>query len=68
MIRNILFLCVETNKFMLLFAAGGENLALYLKSALEDKEKGNAYPFIIYDKLKGAYAGGHEKHRLYGRR
>ena len=36
---------------------GGENLALYLKSALEDKEKGNDYPFIIYDKLKDAYAG-----------
>ena len=38
-------------------AAGEENLSLYIDAALGDKDKGTAHPFIVYDKLKGAYAG-----------
>ena len=38
-------------------AAGEENLSLYIDAALRDKDKGTAHPFIVYDKLKGAYAG-----------
>ncbi|AMQ01737.1 GCN5 family acetyltransferase [Pedobacter cryoconitis] len=34
-----------------------ENLTGYLQAAMEDKEKGNAYPFIIFDKLTNSYAG-----------
>lgn len=34
-----------------------ENLTGYLRAAIEDKEKGNSYPFIIFDKLTNSYAG-----------
>jgi len=43
--------------FSLQGAAGAENLLKYIKSALEDKEKGTSYPFIVYDKLTERYAG-----------
>ncbi len=43
--------------FSLLSAAGSENLTLYIKTALEEREKGLSYPFIIYDKLTKTYAG-----------
>ena len=34
-----------------------ESLTAYLQAAMEDKEKGNSYPFIIFDKLTNSYAG-----------
>lgn len=34
-----------------------ENLTAYLQAAMEDKEKGNSYSFIIFDKLTNSYAG-----------
>ncbi|MBT8263313.1 MAG: GNAT family N-acetyltransferase [Bacteroidia bacterium] len=38
-------------------AAGEENLKAYIDHALQQKEKGNSYPFIVWDKQIGAYAG-----------
>lgn len=43
--------------FSLVSAAGSENLAQYIKSALDDRKKGISYPFIVYDKLTKTYAG-----------
>ncbi|MBB6500715.1 GNAT family N-acetyltransferase [Pedobacter cryoconitis] len=43
--------------FSLVSAAGSENLTQYIKTALEDRAKGTAYPFIVYDKLTNSYAG-----------
>ncbi|MGC8750139.1 GNAT family N-acetyltransferase [Hydrotalea sp.] len=38
-------------------AAGETNLQLYIGKALKDKSAGNAYPFIVYDKIMQEYAG-----------
>jgi len=38
-------------------AAGETNLQLYIDKALKDKTEGNAYPFIVYDKIMQEYAG-----------
>jgi RimJ/RimL family protein N-acetyltransferase len=38
-------------------AAGEANLQLYIDKALTDKSAGNAYPFIVYDKIMQEYAG-----------
>ncbi|WP_111293141.1 GNAT family N-acetyltransferase [Hydrotalea sandarakina] len=38
-------------------AAGEANLQLYMDKALKDKSEGNAYPFIVYDKIMQEYAG-----------
>jgi len=43
--------------FSLLGAAGAENLTKYISSALQDREKGTSYPFIVYDKRTNSYAG-----------
>jgi RimJ/RimL family protein N-acetyltransferase len=43
--------------FSLQGAAGAENLTKYISLALQDKEKGTSYPFIVYDKLTNSYAG-----------
>ena len=36
---------------------GEDNLDAYLNAAFEQQRIGTAYPFIVYDKLKEAYAG-----------
>ncbi|KIO78202.1 GCN5 family acetyltransferase [Pedobacter lusitanus] len=47
----------EIWRYSSLGAAGAENLTTYIQTAVNDREKGNAYPFIIYDKLADSYAG-----------
>lgn len=34
-----------------------ESLTAYIKAAMDDREKGNSYPFIIFDKQTNSYAG-----------
>ncbi|MBB6274250.1 RimJ/RimL family protein N-acetyltransferase [Pedobacter cryoconitis] len=43
--------------FSLQGAAGAENLRKYIDMAIQDREKGISYPFIVYDKLADSYAG-----------
>jgi len=43
--------------YSLLSADGEENMRAYLAAAFANKEKGLSYPFLVYDKLKGEYAG-----------
>lgn len=43
--------------YSLLPADGSENLKTYINSALETKNTGSAYPFIVWDKSKNKYAG-----------
>jgi RimJ/RimL family protein N-acetyltransferase len=38
-------------------AIGPQGLATYLRTALEARAKGTEYPFIVFDKRTGAYAG-----------
>jgi len=47
----------ELWKYSLQTAAGSDNLTQYLESAVKGRESGQAYPFIIYDKQRAAYAG-----------
>jgi RimJ/RimL family protein N-acetyltransferase len=44
-------------QYSLQTAAGFDNLTQYLASAVQGRESGQAYPFIIYDKQRNAYAG-----------
>jgi N-acetyltransferase len=44
-------------KYSLLPVAGEENLQNYIKIALKGREEEKEYPFIVYDKRKGIYAG-----------
>ena len=44
-------------KYSLLPVAGEENLRNYIQIALKGREEEKEYPFIVYDKRKGAYAG-----------
>ena len=44
-------------KYSLLPVAGEENLRNYIQIALKAREEEKEYPFIVYDKRKGAYAG-----------
>ena len=44
-------------KYSLLPADGLENLKTYIKSALDSKLNGTAYPFIVWDKKEKRYAG-----------
>lgn len=44
-------------QYSLQTAAGSDNLTQYLASAVKGRESGQAYPFIIYDKQRAAYAG-----------
>ena len=44
-------------KYSLLPVAGEENLLNYIQIALKGREEEKEYPFIVYDKRKGAYAG-----------
>lgn len=47
----------DTWKYGLVTAAGEENLKSYIKSAVEGRELGRMYPFIVYDKRLQEYAG-----------
>jgi RimJ/RimL family protein N-acetyltransferase len=47
----------ELWQYSLQTAAGSDNLTQYLASAVKGRESGQAYPFIIYDKQRAAYAG-----------
>jgi RimJ/RimL family protein N-acetyltransferase len=47
----------EIWKYSLLPVAGAENLERYIQTAIRERENGVSYPFIVYDKLKQAYAG-----------
>lgn len=47
----------ELWKFSLQSAAGKENLEKYLDIALKAKAAQNEYPFIVFDKKAGEYAG-----------
>lgn len=38
-------------------AAGEENMAAYVREALEGRRSGKEYPFIVFDKKQNAYAG-----------
>lgn len=44
-------------RFSLSGADGEANLRKYIQTAIEDRKRGVSYTFIVYDKLKGAYAG-----------
>jgi len=52
--------------FNYLGAAGEDNLLKYIAHAIEQREKGNEYPFIVYDKTKGAYAGSTRFYSING--
>jgi RimJ/RimL family protein N-acetyltransferase len=43
--------------FSLIGAAGEENLRKYIASAIASRENGTMYSFVVYDKLKEAFAG-----------
>jgi RimJ/RimL family protein N-acetyltransferase len=47
----------DTWQFSLIRANGKENLENYIQLALEAKENKTEYPFIIFDKKSGKYAG-----------
>ncbi|NJK83983.1 MAG: GNAT family N-acetyltransferase [Saprospiraceae bacterium] len=44
-------------QYSLTLAAGEKGLKHYIELAVAKKEKGNAYPFIVWDKRSKAYAG-----------
>lgn len=47
----------DTWKYSLVSAAGHEGLLNYIQSALKAKQAGIEYPFIVFDKQTGEYAG-----------
>ena len=47
----------ELWKYSLQTAAGARNLEQYIATAISDREKGIAYPFIIFDKKQQRYVG-----------
>jgi len=47
----------ELWKFSLISAAGEDGLRNYLEIALEAKQQEKEFPFIVFDKLTGVYAG-----------
>lgn len=47
----------DTWQFSLIRANGKENLYKYIQLALEAKERKIEYPFIVFDKKSGKYAG-----------
>lgn len=44
-------------KYSLLPGDGMENMKMYLQAALADRDRKSAYPFIVFDKRREAYAG-----------
>lgn len=47
----------ETWQYSLIRANGRENLEKYIQLAIEGKEKKREFPFIVFDKKTGKYAG-----------
>ncbi len=47
----------EIWKYGLVTAAGKENLRLYIDTAVKNLSEKKEYPFIVFDKLSGRYAG-----------
>jgi RimJ/RimL family protein N-acetyltransferase len=47
----------ELWKFSLVSAAGETGMKNYIETALAERAKGTEYPFIVFDKLTGKYAG-----------
>jgi len=47
----------ELWKFSLVRANGKENLEHYIRIAIKARENGTEFPFIVYDKRTGKYAG-----------
>lgn len=47
----------EIWKYGLVTAAGKDNLHRYIDSAIKNLEEKKEYPFIVFDKLTGRYAG-----------
>ncbi|MES2679989.1 MAG: GNAT family protein [Bacteroidota bacterium] len=47
----------ETWTYSLVNAAGKENLEAYIGAALDGRKQLKEYPFIVYDKVTGEYAG-----------
>ena len=44
-------------KYSLQRATGSDGLATYIRTAVEARARGSEYPFIVFDKRAGAYAG-----------
>lgn len=44
-------------KYGMVTAAGEENLRNYINSTVRNRKEGKEYPFIVYDKMRKAYAG-----------
>ena len=58
--ENLLFFALnepELWQYSLVQAAGEKGLRNYLNLAIEAREAGKEYPFIIFDKLQNCYAG-----------
>ena len=47
----------EICKFSLVAVQGEESLKNYIENAVEQRSKGTEYPFIVFDKRTGQYAG-----------
>lgn len=47
----------EIWKYSLISAAGGQNLENYLQIAADGRQQEKEYPFIVFDKQTGEYAG-----------
>ena len=47
----------EIWKFSLVAVQGEEGLKNYIENAVEQRSKGTEYPFIVFDKRTGQYAG-----------
>lgn len=47
----------EIWRYSLARADGRENLERYIQAAIRDRQEGRAYPFIVFDKRAGQYAG-----------
>ena len=47
----------DTWKYSLVQANGRENLEKYIQIALKAKENGTEFPFVVFDKKSGKYAG-----------
>ena len=59
-VENLLEISInepETWKYSLVRANGRENLVKYIQIALKARENGTEFPFIVFDKKSGKYAG-----------
>ncbi|MFV8270456.1 GNAT family N-acetyltransferase [Flavobacterium sp. GT2N3] len=59
-VENLLEISInepDTWKYSLVQANGKENLEKYIQIAIKGREKGMEFPFIIFDKKSGKYAG-----------